>query len=153
MSKETTQPGTPISLTFEQLKELLASAQKQPNIVEQKAIEAEIQREKNKALAVRELGKVEEERLRHKRSSCTHYRFPMTAGERGGHMAPRERGESMLSGQLHSQKLATAICCRCSMTWTFRPTEQEYEYFSTQGMKGIDIPDPSRVIASSVAGV
>jgi len=151
MSKETTQPGTPVTLTFEQLKELLAAAQSKPNVLEQKAIDTEIQKERKRDLARVELAKIETDALRRKKEGCTHCRWPMSAGKQAGMSAPRGQGEWCTSGQLHDRNLATMICVRCSYTWQFRPTDSEFEYISQNGMLSLAPPDESRVIRESVA--
>jgi len=152
MSKETTQPGTPISLTFEQLKELLASAQKQPNVIEQKRIDEEIEKERKRDLAQAQLAKIEQEAMEEKKRRCSHTRYPMAMGARGGHLAPKGQGEWITSGQCHSPKLATLICMRCSYTWNFEPTTAEFEQITQSGMIGWAPPDQSRILSESVAG-
>ena len=149
MSKE----SQPINLTFEQLKELLASAQKQPNILEQKKIDEEIAAERRRDLARVELARIEQEATQRKKDGCSHLRLPMSAGKFGGHSAQKGTpgAEWCTSGQAHSVELATLICTRCSYTWQFKPTPAEYQAIEQNGMMGWAPPDESRVIKESVA--
>jgi hypothetical protein len=152
MSKEN-QPGTPVTLTFEQLKELLAAAQAKPNVLEQKAIDAELEKERKRDLARVQLAKIEAEAMQRKKDGCSHLRLPMSAGKLGGHAAQKGTpgAEWTTGGQAHSTELATLICTRCSATWQFKPTSAEYQAIEQSGMMGWRPPDESRIVRESVA--
>jgi len=122
------------------------------NPIEQRKYEEELAAQKRRDEAAIPLAKIEQETLEEKKRRCSHTRYPMAMGARGGHLAPKGQGEWITSGQCHSPDLATLICMRCSYTWQFKPTRSEFDQISQTGMLGWAPPDESRILNESVAG-
>lgn len=115
------------------------------NPVEQRTLDEAIEKEKRRAMAMIEFGKVEEEAERRKRENCSHMRYPATAGRMSGHGAPRGTlgAEWCTGGQAYQNGTATLICQRCSTTWLFRPSPEYYTAIVQNGLMG-EAPPPEK---------
>jgi hypothetical protein len=121
-----------VSLTHEQLQDLmrvmLQEANK-PNWLEQKQLDAEIEKDRRRSVLAIELGRVEEEAKWRRQHSCTH-----TRDEKSGNAAPRGKGVFTTSGQIHSDDVITLICMRCATTWRWKASPEEREYVNNAGL-------------------
>lgn len=111
------EPTKNVTLSREDLQALLEAvvkAAKAPNALEQKAIDAEVERDRRRTMLMIELAKIEEQKQIARKNGCSHERYPQ--GHRhAGHPAPRGIGEFTTGGQLTGRELATLVCLRCSI--------------------------------------
>jgi hypothetical protein len=123
-------------------------AAREPNPIEAKAIREQIEADKRRTKLMVELGKVEEEAERRRKTACSHKRYPHNSGRYAGHPAPRTEGEFCTSGQLVGdlEDQAVLICQRCSYTWRWMITPQERQYIRDVGLLGFPPPAPERLI-------
>lgn len=137
-----------VEITKDDLQRLIEAAiraAKAPNVLEQQAIDAEIEKQKRRDKLTVELARVEEEVTRRRKHGCTHSRVPQ--GQRNaGAPCPRGQGEWVTGGQLVGRDEAMLICQRCSWGWKFKTTFEEREYINSVGMLGMPPPPPDRVI-------
>lgn len=135
--------------------EAAVKAARAPSVLEQKEIDKQIEADKRRDLAMRELGKVEEAAAIARKHGCSHTRHPMAMGLLGGHGAPKGQGEWTTGGQLSGRNdktgavQAVLVCSRCATTWRWEPTVQELEYFQNGGtMLGYAPPAEDRLVLS-----
>ena len=124
----------------------MIKAQSAMNPMEQEKYDEEVLRKKRKALMIREMGQVEQERLHRRKTQCTHCRAPQGAKNAGNAVA-RGTGEWCTGGQMSGRELATLVCCRCGYFWQFKPTLAELDQIENQGLMGWSPPPPERIIA------
>jgi len=132
-----------------QVEDLAAAirAVRAPTVLEQKEIDAALEREKRKAKAMVELAKAEEEHMRRRKFGCSHMRYP-EGGPRAGLDCPKgtAAGQWTTGGQVHGNGTATTLCLRCGWTWTWKPSFSELEYINSNGLLGQAPPPADRVI-------
>ena len=126
-------------------------AAREPNPLEQKAIDEQIEADKRRSKLMVELGKVEEQSMFRRKHGCSHSRVPQ--GQRNaGAPCPRGHGEWTTGGQLSGVDDATGrdvahmLCTRCSWSWRWIPTLAEREMINGPGMLGMTPPTDDRVI-------
>jgi hypothetical protein len=139
-----------VTLSKEDLSKLLEAAiraAKAPNVLEQKAIDEAIEKEKRRNLLMKELGKAEQETMLRRKNGCSHSRHPQGSGKRAGQPAPRGQGEWTTGGQLVGRDLAVLCCLRCAWTWQWQPTYEEREFILNEGMLGMAPPPADRLLA------
>src|SRR5215469_43192 len=141
-----------IEMTPEQLQAILKAAVGEAvaqatkmNPIQQKQYDEEIAKEKRKNAMMHQLGKIEEEAARAKRDSCSHMRI--AAGKNAGMSAPRgAMGEEWCTGgQAYQDGTAMVICLRCSSTWRFRPSAEDYSAILQNGLLGA-MPPPDEYV-------
>jgi hypothetical protein len=151
-----------ISITEDQLTSMFSKAMESavkaaraPGVLEQKAIDKQIEDDKRRDMAMRSLAKIEEEAIRRKRDNCSHSRYSMAAGALGGHDCAKGKGEWTTGGQLSGRNdktgavQAVLVCTRCSRTFRWEPTVQELDYFQNGGsMLGYPPPSEDRLVLS-----
>ncbi len=130
-----------ISITKEDLKELLMSvmaASKAMNPLEEKKYNEELEKERRKALLVKQLGEDEERQIRQKRDGCSH-----CVDKETGQPVPRGQGMWCTQGQVHANDIISLICMRCSTTWHWRGTASERAYAIDAEHGLLHVPPPS----------
>lgn len=138
-----------ITLTKDQFQQILDALQTpRMNPLEEKRLKDELERAKRLEQVQIESARTEMLKRENKKNGCSHTRYPMSAGKKAGHAAPRGQGEWTTSGQPHADDTATMICERCGYTWRWKTTPQERDYFMNNdgGMLGMAPPEESRVI-------
>ena len=139
-------------ISKEQLQTIMAmfteavKAARAPNVLEEKQLKEEMEREKRKALLAVEVGKVEEEKIRRRKHGCSHQRFPQGHKQAGWDAPKGAGGEWCTSGQMNSDGTALTICQRCAWSWKWKPNYQESEYINNVGLLGFAPPAPERII-------
>jgi hypothetical protein len=139
-----------LTMDKDQLQALLmgvVKAAREPNAVEQRALQTAEETEKRKTALRAQVAQEEAKALSHKRA-CTHTRYP-NGHKRAGFPAPRGQGDWTTGGQLvgaPGEQLANLICMRCSNTWQWKPTGQEAEYIMNEGMLGMEPPSKERIV-------
>ena len=133
--------------------EAAVRAARAPNILEQKALEEEIAKEKRKRMMMVQLGKIEEESARRKRYGCTHRRIAQ-GQKHAGH--PGVKGgpvptEATTGGQFtgRGNEIATLVCTRCGTTWQWRPTPDERDYLEQSGFLSYEPPSEDRLLSET----
>jgi hypothetical protein len=139
------QPNKTVSLSYEQLQALLSAVLKEankPNALEQKQIDAEMEREKRRALLAVELGKAEEQARWRRQNSCSH-----SAHEKTGESVPYGKGKWTTGGQMHTDGTASLICQRCATIWRWKATPDEQEFIiNGPGLLGCAPPEIERCV-------
>jgi hypothetical protein len=137
-------PQTTVSLSYEQLQELLqsviASASKL-NPLEQKKMDEELERDRRRAVLAVELGRAEEEARWRRQNSCSHSRHAST-----GAGVTRGTGIWTTCGQTHGDDSISLICMRCATLWHFKATPEEREYANNAGLLGFEPPAIERCL-------
>ncbi len=138
--------ATTVEMSPEQLQRILEAViakTQQLNPLEQRTYDEQIAKERRRDLLAVQIGKAEEEAQRRKRDSCSHLRFPATAGKNSGMMAPKgtSGAEWTTGGQAYQNGLAMLFCSRCHSEWWFKPTQDYYTFIVQNGMDGIQPPD------------
>jgi hypothetical protein len=148
--KEESMPENSISITPEQLQNLLRTAIGEAvsqatklNPIQQRQLDEELAKDRRRTEMMRQLGRIEEEAARRKKEACSHMRYPATMGKLSGHGAPRGAlgAEWCTGGQAYQNGTAMIICLRCSDTWLFRPDPNYYNAIVQNGMLG-EAPPP-----------
>jgi len=114
------------------------------NPLEEKAMKAELEKDRRRGVLAIELGYAEELRRWNQQHSCTHYRDSKT----GDAQHPSKGGGAYTTqGQMHGNDTATLLCLRCCTEWKFIPTPAEREYIlNGPGMMGFAPPPVERCI-------
>lgn len=139
------EPKLPSSMNIskEDLKELLMAvmqASKSMNPLEEKKYNEELEKERRKALLVKQLGEDEERQIKQKRDGCSH-----CVDKETGQPVSRGSGMWCTQGQVHANDIISLICMRCSTTWHWKgtPAERAYAIDAEHGL--LHIPPPSDV--------
>jgi hypothetical protein len=126
------------------LSELMGQARKMTPL-EERRYKEELEAESRRNRMVIELGRVEEEAQRAKRSACTH-----TVDKSSGNSALPGAANSTwcTQGQVHSNDVISLICLRCSTVWYWKstPAERDYAQNADHGLMGHAPPARDRVI-------
>lgn len=137
-------PGQMLSLTYEQLQELLktvvAEANK-PNALEAKQLAQELEKDRRRQQLSVELGRAEEEARWRRQNSCTHCRHQTT-----GESVQKGTGVWTTCGQSHGDDSISLICMRCATLWHFKGTANEREYANNAGLLGFQPPPIERCL-------
>lgn len=116
-----------------------------PNVLEQKKLDEELERERRRNQLSIELGYADEMGRWRKQNSCTHCVYPI-GHRQAGQNAPRGIGEWCTGGQVHGNGTITLICNRCQTTWNFKATPEEIQYATDaeHGLLGYEPPPIER---------
>ena len=138
-------PST-LSISKEDLKELLMAvmgASKSMNPLEEKKYKEELEKERRKALLVKQLGEDEERQMAQRRGGCSH-----CVDKDTGQPVARGTGMWCTQGQVHSNDVISLICMRCSTVWYWKGTAQERAYAidAEHGLLHIPPPSADRII-------
>jgi hypothetical protein len=125
---ETPAPVVPntLSISKEDLKELLSavmSESRKMNPLDQKKYDEEIEKERRKAILVKQLGEDEERQINQRRNGCSH-----CVDEKTGQPVTRGSGIWCTQGQVHGNDVISLVCMRCSTVWYWKGTPQERAY-------------------------
>jgi len=144
--KATQSVPTTINISKEDLKELLmavANSGKSMNPLEQKEYDEKIEKEKRKALLVKQLGEDEERQMSNRKNGCSH-----CVDKETGQPVPRGTGRWCTQGQVHSNDVISLICMRCSTVWYWKgtPNERAYAIDAEHGLLYQPPPSEDRLI-------
>ncbi len=111
------------------------------NPLDQRKYDELIAREKRRDDFALSLGNIEKEKIANIKRSCSHMRYPATAGKLSGHVAPAgyPGAEWRTGGQVYQNGLAMMLCLRCGTQWWFKPTA---EYYAVLMQNGLDNTAP-----------
>lgn len=125
------------TLSAEKLQEILRtviSEARRPNELEQRKLNEELEKDRRRNAMMLQLGKIEEEAMYAKRNNCSHTVY--AAGDNAGMSAPKGApgGRWCTGGQALQDGTALVICLRCSSTWRWRPSPEEYGAILQNGL-------------------
>lgn len=123
---------------FNQLLEALGSSKKM-NPLEEIQYQQQVEAQK-RAQLMREGVQAEEQSQQRRKASCTHSRYPMSAGARGGLPCPKGQGEWTTGGQTLNNRHIVLICTRCARTWKWEATPEQLQAANDGGLLGIAPP-------------
>jgi len=134
-----------VNITRDDLQAILETVlakSNQLNPLEQKKYDEEMAKQRRRDLLAVEVGRAEEEAQRRKRNSCSHLRYPATAGKLSGQSAPRGTpgAEYTTGGQAYQNGLAMMFCTRCQTQWWFKPTQDYYTIILQEGLSSTAPP-------------
>ena len=135
-----------MNISKEDLKELLMAvmtASKSMNPLEEKKYQEELEKDRRKALLVKQLGEDEERQIAMRRDGCSH-----CVDKETGQPVPRGTGQWCTQGQVHSNDIISLICMRCSTTWHWKgtPAERAYAIDAEHGLLHIPPPSEARLL-------
>lgn len=139
-----------VMLSHEQLQELLAGVlakANQMNPLEAEKYHEELEKRRRTEIfknTVRSEVAAQQARLQ----SCSHCRWPATAGKLGGHAAPRGQGEWVTGGQIHGRGIIGLTCLRCGNRWLWQGTQDELEYAESAGLLNFPPPAEERCLTA-----
>lgn len=133
-----------VEMTPEQLQKILeavVSKVQALNPLEQRKYDEVLRREQRRDDFALSLGAIEKEKIENIKRSCSHMRYPPTAGKLSGHVAPAGYlgAEWRTGGQVYQNGLAMMLCLRCATQWWFKPTP---EYYAVLMQNGLDNTSP-----------
>ena len=131
---------------LQELIEAVVRAAKAPGVLEQRAMDEDIERQKRRDQLAIELGYAEQLKMWNQQQGCTHSRYSMGAGKLAGHGCKSGQGEWTTGGQLNSNGNASLVCLRCGTNWIFIPTANEKEYAEHEGFLGFQPPPIDRCL-------
>lgn len=137
-------PQGNLTLTYEQLQDMLKTVLAEAgklNPLEQKKMNAELERERRREVLSVELGRAEEESRWRRQNSCSHSRHAST-----GMGVTRGTGIWTTCGQTHGDDSISLICMRCATLWHFKATSEEREYANNAGLLGFEPPPIERCL-------
>lgn len=135
-----------LTISKDDLKELLMSvmsASRQMNPLEEKKYNEELEKDRRKALLVKQLGEDEERQMTMKKNGCSH-----CVDKDTGQPVARGTGVWVTQGQVHSNDVISLICMRCSTTWHWKgtPAERAYAIDAEHGLLHIPPPSEDRLL-------
>jgi hypothetical protein len=133
-----------VEMSPEQLQKILeavVSKVQALNPLDQRKYDEILRKERRRDDFALTLGAIEKEKNDNIRRSCSHLRYPATAGKLSGHVAPvgYPGAEWRTGGQAYQNGLAMMLCLRCGTQWWFRPTP---EYYTVLLQNGLDNTAP-----------
>lgn len=111
------------------------------NPLDQRKYDEILRKEKRRDDFALALGAIEQAKNENIKKSCSHLRYPATAGKLSGHVAPvgYPGAEWRTGGQVYQNGLAMMLCLRCASQWWFKPTP---EYYAVLMQNGLDNTAP-----------
>ena len=135
-----------MTITPKQLEDMLSRVladSRKLNPMEQRKFDEEVERDRRRNMLMIELGKVEEEKDRRRKNGCSHKRDAKT----GDAVSRDSMGEWTTGGQAYQDGTAAIICLRCSTTWIFKPTPEQYSIILQNGL--LKARPPLEAVAAS----